>query len=287
MALLLAEWNAFGRRQRVLYAVLIVAALLFTTSTSAWVAAILLLCLTPLLKAADGLRWRNPMLAITGVVLATFVYTTIGVVGSGTEGIVDGIVQSRLADRLSENGAVSDLAETASIEVLRDNPVFVLLGTGLGGMSFYIAERLNEVQRLILFPNNGLLGIVCNVGIVGLGLIMSVASAALSSLRRPNCDAYRRKLCFVGLGVFLYCMIFNVPLFFSIALGFLTAGAARSSRPLASRARTGASPGGISQRRFGRVAPATGSWQRPAIRCELECSLIKAQTAPMRPLAES
>jgi hypothetical protein len=99
-------------------------------------------------------------------------------------------------------------------------------------MSFYIAERTNEVQRLILFPNNGLLGIVCNIGVLGLGVIMSVVVMALSKLRRPRCDAYTRKLCFVGLGVFLQCMIFNQPLFFSIALGFLTAGAARSNRPL-------------------------------------------------------
>ena len=246
MALLLAEWNSFGRRRRVSYAVLIAAALWFSTSTSAWVAAILLLCLTPILKGTDNLGWRNAMLAITGGVLAVFVYTTIGVVGSGTEGIVGGIVQSRLADRLGGDAAVSDLAEKASIEVLRDNPSFVLLGTGLGGMSFYIAERMTEVQRLILFPNNGLLGIVCNIGILGLGVIISVASTAILSLRRPHCDAYRRKLCFVGLGVFLQCMIFNVPLFFSIALGFLTAGAARSNRPLASRPRTW----GVAGRRF-------------------------------------
>ncbi len=91
----------------------------------------------------------------------------------------------RLGDIVTEG--LQDLAEIEAKKILEDNPEMAIFGTGLGGISFYIAQNLGGQQTMILFPNAGLLGLLCDLGVVGIALLLWCVRIGL----RPAMDIAR------------------------------------------------------------------------------------------------
>lgn len=118
---------------------------------------------------------------------------------------------------------LADLPEVEAKWVLRDHPEMILCGTGLGGISFYIAENLGG-SDMVLFPNNGLLAYICDMGIIGIALLIFSLWRGLrpTLLSVSNLDADTRSLSFIGTVCFVQTFIFDagIGLF---ALAFLLA----------------------------------------------------------------
>lgn len=195
-------------------------ALLLTSSTSAWASA---LCMVGLSLYALP-RWGgSAIMGVRGIVLVLVAGLAVTGVALLLFPNMGEIVWYRFVERMQD--PVSDLPEVTALEVLKNNPSLAIFGTGLGGISFYIAEALGGEQTLILFPNNGLLGMVCNVGVVGVVLVVLSCWAGIWMLLFARVPADRSRGCvaLVGLVLLVQCFILPQPYAFSAALGFLWA----------------------------------------------------------------
>jgi len=123
------------------------------------------------------------------------------------------------------------LAERVALERLNSKPVLWLLGAGFGGISAYIAEELAGSSRLVLFPNNGLLGMICNFGLVGLAAMLYSFRRGLGVLLRAGHShpGEARAMAFVGLACLVQCFIFAQAWLLSWAFGFLLAAEFRAA----------------------------------------------------------
>jgi len=117
----------------------------------------------------------------------------------------------------------SDLPEVESLEILKERPWLIWFGTGLGGISFYIAQNIGG-SDIILAPNTGLLSFICSIGIVGILFMIIIfrRSLLLPFTLTDSVDKAVKSLAFVGLCLFLQCFIFSAGIL-PFAFAFLLA----------------------------------------------------------------
>jgi hypothetical protein len=194
------------------------AALFMTFSTSAWGGFVCML-LIAFWVTRGQFPWR-----FTGVLPPVFVLIAgMAILNSSgvlPEGIgVAPIIQSRTVERKY----LGDMPEIEAMKVLADRPHMIPFGTGLGGMSFYIAENLGG-SHIIFFPNTGLLAYVCDMGVIGIALLFIALWGGLRPIltRSTRADATTRSLSFIGAVCLIQSFIFDagITLF---ALSFLLA----------------------------------------------------------------
>lgn len=202
--------------------ILSLVALGLTYSSSAWVG--LLIAFVIYLRFS-GFRFVKMLSACLILVAGFAVIFSLDLLPlSGTD--VLNIISERSTQRWggSTSEVLQDLPEVEAIEVLKKHPEMAIFGTGLGGMSFYIAQNLGGGQSIILFPNTGVLAFLCDIGIVGIGLLFVCLIKGI----RPTIDVSRsyapqvRSLSFVGATLFAQCFVFSGGLL-PFAIAFLLA----------------------------------------------------------------
>lgn len=206
---------------------LFVFALWFTASTSAWAG-----CLALLLLGLLAFRKVRQSRALWVVAVTFPALIVISQTASKDSFLSRQIEQAktRSTDRLIHEGPVGDLAERIALDILNSNPILYVFGTGFGGISSYIADKLTTPGQLILFPNNGLLGMICNFGVAGLlMLLLSLSRGLAIVLRAKDCDTDEaRALGFVGVVCLTQCLIFGQTWLLSWSFGFLLAAEFRN-----------------------------------------------------------
>lgn len=204
----------------------LMAALWLTASTSAWTSCIggLVVVAPAVLRGVardqNARRWALVGLCIVGLALASAV-----LVGRAFDfDAARSVWTARVSERLGGTGtvissALGDLAETETLGVIEENPLIGVFGAGLGGISFYIAQRLGG-SSVVLFPNAGFLGFIANTGAIGLGILTALvwrsAVVPLWSRRRGTGE---REVAVVGAMAFVQTLIFGsagYPLFFLV-----------------------------------------------------------------------
>jgi hypothetical protein len=213
---------------------LLLLALWFSASTTAWAGTILALVLGVLLLRMSGhayLAKALPASVLLVVIGAALWLPSSGVSGREMLSYMALRAQVRFTERLTQEGPLPDLAERVALERLNSKPVLWLLGAGFGGISAYIAEELAGSSRLVLFPNNGLLGMICNFGLVGLAAMLYSFRRGLGVLLRAGHShpGEARAMAFVGLACLVQCFIFAQAWLLSWAFGFLLAAEFRAA----------------------------------------------------------
>ncbi|MCC6587582.1 MAG: hypothetical protein IT168_12870 [Bryobacterales bacterium] len=205
---------------------LFILTLFLTASTSAWGAALVSMLVfvyaVPPQRRTQVFIWGGIM---WGLLMTSGSFDIVGAYRVADSITVSDVIVERTVSRIEDSGVLEDLPEQYALSVLRSDYWKTVFGVGLGGMSFYIAQELPFASEYILFPNNGLLGWICNVGIVGLVLLLLTVAPGVSVLQTGCRDTYRRGLAFVGTVVLLQCLIHGGYFMWSIALGLLFAAA--------------------------------------------------------------
>lgn len=210
--------------------IIILIALGLTLATSAWISALLVTFLFIFVNRRY-FRTVGLILAMSLGVLVIFVaisqITGLLNLSSALERTND-IAMLRSIDRLEDNAL--DTPEALALQVLRDRPYLSIFGTGLGGMSFYIADVSPVMQDIILFPNSGFIGFICNVGIVGLLAYIALCLSpwlrvASYRVRRPD---EQRVLSLIAGSAAMVTLIFGNSWIQCLAMG--AALAANASR---------------------------------------------------------
>jgi hypothetical protein len=202
---------------------LIAFTLFLTTSTSAWAGAVFGALLFLFMAPRFGLL-RNAQMVILGVTILTFVVGAAYFVLPKEQSFVSEIntmMEERSTQRLTAENAVSDMPEVAAISVLKHNPLMLITGAGLGGISFYISKEIGVSSAIILAPNNGILNRVCETGLIGLVLLVLALRRKLGALLSGSSSAHAIQTSFIGIVVLGQCLIFGSPFLFSVALGFI------------------------------------------------------------------
>jgi hypothetical protein len=255
----------YGRRGREWARLAVVIATLFATwSTSAWAGGALCVLIYVATVVLRLNRHRVALLAMSvlavlGLLVAQtgdqFAEAGTGIVSAGNE---------RFRGRLGR-GPLEDFVEVISAQILTDNPLFVLTGCGLGGISFYIAQELGSTQQeVVLAPNNGLLSWISQVGVVGLLLLLVSVWPGIRGLIFGTSPPQQRACAFVGLVCLMQMFIFSGGFYvFSVACGFLLAAYSRGRPERIQRsARFASANGSRTTPSSPRVAPLVGRLDR-------------------------
>ncbi len=142
------------------------------------------------------------------------------------KGGISSLIRERTIDR---SDYLADLAEVEAKEVIAEHPLIAICGTGLGGMSFYIAERMGG-SDIILFPNTGLLAYLCDMGVLGVVLLLYALRRGLylSFLPSGETDASALAMSFIGTVCLMQSFIFDAGIRM-FALAFLLAAELRQT----------------------------------------------------------
>lgn len=139
------------------------------------------------------------------------------------------IMQARVFERMEEAdqgfaGSWATMPEQVTFDILKARPRLALFGTGLGGMSYYIAEYIGG-SPFILFPNAGLLGLLANLGAAFLLLLFWVFHRPLQLLtqRRGAAEVIPLRLLVMGSVVWIQVFIFAGTALLAYGCGFLLA----------------------------------------------------------------
>jgi O-antigen ligase len=191
--------------------------LLLTFSTSAWLG--LPFCAILALYASTGERRSRLHLAfIVGTILAALLIYAHVIGWWPRELSLADIVQARLVKRME--APMRDMPVAESWRILRQRPLLAVTGAGLGGISFYIAAELGGRQQLVLAPNVGFVGMLCNFGVIGVLLELLAFRRGIRAFLLPAGvpDEVSRAMSFLG------CLILGQSLvgfpFFCLPLGF-------------------------------------------------------------------
>lgn len=214
-------------------ALLFIVVLWLTASTSAWIGVLVGATVIAWVHLNHKIRLKR-IIGITDIVVISIGVSLLAIANApalfNLLTSVTEVWQERMVTRL--NDPLTDLAVDTAIKILSENSLMVLFGTGIGGMSFYIAEYIGGIQQLILFPNIGFIGIISDIGILGLGLLIVThfggIREVLSNVKhRVKTDINQAKysvvVATVGLIVLLQCMSFGMNWLYSVAFGFLIA----------------------------------------------------------------
>lgn len=199
--------------------------LLLTYSTVAITGALITMSLFLLLSIyynKSGL-WSF-ILWVSSLVVIIFILGTYNILGFGTGSILEIFSERTIQSWQSILiFGPNDLPEVESLEVLKERPWLIWFGTGLGGISFYIAQNIGGLD-IILSPNTGLLSFICSIGIVGIVFMIIVfkRSLLLPYTLTDSVEKEVRSLAFVGSCLFLQCFIFSAGIL-PFAFAFLLA----------------------------------------------------------------
>lgn len=195
--------------------------LFLTFSTSAW-GGFVVMIVAALWTARRRLELRAFRVLVTLLLLSVVGLAVVKKSGLVPE--VDGGISSLIRERTTGRvGYLADLAEVQAQEVLAENPALLLFGTGLGGMSFYIADRMGGLD-IILFPNTGILAYLCDMGIVGIALLLWALRRGLRLclFASPGIDGTAVALSFIGVACLMQSFIFDAGIR-AFAIAFLLA----------------------------------------------------------------
>lgn len=120
------------------------------------------------------------------------------------------LIEARIYNRLEETGALEDFNLTI-LDFLKDNPRYILFGTGLGNVHFfaypYIPNEFKYYMRDSVFvAKAGLLRIVSEQGIVGLVLFLGIIVFLILRLSR-NIPHLKPQWRYLGLCMLLVTII--------------------------------------------------------------------------------
>lgn len=182
-----------------------VIALFFTFSTSAWagfIGAISIALWTA--RRRFSTRFTRVLLPVFLLIFSLIIGDVVGLLPE--EQSLASLVQERTVMR----EYLADLAEIEAMRVLGDHPEMLLWGAGLGGMTFYIAENLGG-SDIVLFPNTGLLAYFCDMGFIGIALLIFTLWGGLrpTLLSGSHLDADTRSLSFIGTVCLMQTFIFD------------------------------------------------------------------------------
>jgi hypothetical protein len=98
------------------------------------------------------------------------------------------LIEARIYERLAETGVVEDFNETI-IDFLKDNPKFIIFGTGLGNIHFWAYEYIPHefkyyMRNSVFVAKAGLLRLISEQGLVGLMLFISIVIHLIIKLHR-------------------------------------------------------------------------------------------------------
>ena len=127
----------------------------------------------------------------SGLTLTYFFFLALGSIVIARNDYVNQVMQARIYERLEETGVVEDFNITI-INFLKDNPLFLVTGTGLGQVHFfaqdYIPRNFRYYMRDSVFvAKAGSLRVISELGIIGFLLFVSIVFYLvyrLSLLRR-------------------------------------------------------------------------------------------------------
>jgi hypothetical protein len=214
----------------------------------------LLLCLTALWLTAStagliglalsagvillaALTWQGQVSRrITGLAVAAVGMLTLAAALSQLPGMAEyfrgelpTIVQARVFERMEEAdqgfaGSWATMPEQVTFDILKSRPRLALFGTGLGGISYYIAEHIGGTP-FILFPNAGLLGLLANLGAAFFLLLLWVFYRPLRLMirHRGAAEAAPLRLLVVGSAIWIQIFIFAGTALLAFGCGFLLA----------------------------------------------------------------
>jgi hypothetical protein len=210
----------------------IAAGLYLSAATSGWAAFLGVVVLgihTALRRPEVGFRWLW-QLGLPAAILSAAAIVSLGLRCGDLAGHLDLIVEERWTSRI--DNPLGDLPEEAAKEILHERPQLGIFGVGMGGISFYIAQSLGG-SDLILYPNNGLLAWICNLGIVGLALwYLTFQQGVWAALRvAPNGgDRNVPMLAFLGLALMIQSLVYTKLPLLSLSMGCLLAAEFRCDR---------------------------------------------------------
>ncbi len=201
------ERKATAKHRFILSAMLV--ALALTYSTTAWAG--VLVAIAVFIKLSG---FRSANLLGAGFLIAALLSTMLssGILTLSADEIL-GIVTLRTSDRLFGEASelLEDLPEVETRKILAAHPEMLIFGTGLGGISFYIAENLGGGISTILFPNLGILGFICDLGLVGTAFLVFCLRRGLRPVFSPSAPVFKPALVlsFLGVVLFVQCFIFG------------------------------------------------------------------------------
>ena len=208
-----------GQRREIVWpaALLVPLALWLTASTSAWVSAALATCWSGYVIFKIRRLETGGILFILAVLFLMVVLLPI--LPARTLSQIDDVFRLRVVQRLED--PLNDLPEVLTKDVFYERPALMITGTGLGGISFYIANAIGG-SPVVLFPNNGVLGLLSDCGLIGVLLLLIVLRPALLRIFRATAheDVEAQLLALVGLGMVIQCLIFPGEILWSMAIGF-------------------------------------------------------------------
>lgn len=199
--------------------------LALTLSTSGWGGFFCCLGLLAFITVTRR-KSRSKMLFVIAALVAIFM--TIDSTGLLPAKIsLRSVFEQRWTTRVQDPFA--DMAVQETLKVLRANPHFYVIGTGAGGMSFYIAEN-RQGSDVILASTVSLICVLGDLGLIGLFLMIMVMSGGIKILlfQGSTCDDTCRFLAFMGCVCFCQYMISAPSWMLAAAFGFSLAAVFRS-----------------------------------------------------------
>ncbi len=216
-----------GRREKGLMwkTVLFFVVLLLTLSSSAIAGAVIALVLAVYISSTYKKTHIKKLTMAICIICCTVIYLDMTNPFSIGRGSITELILERTTLRWSGiyQDGLEDLPELEAKKVLYEQPLFVLIGTGLGGISMYIASQMGGGD-IILAPNTGLLALICDIGVIGIIFIICCFYRVilLGFAQHKKVDNKVKSLSFVGFVLFLQCFIFAGGLL-PFAFGFLLA----------------------------------------------------------------
>ncbi|MDF1593770.1 MAG: hypothetical protein P1P89_19860 [Desulfobacterales bacterium] len=207
-------------RSRTTWALFLSLVVMFLTySTSAWIGFVGMMAIALwTLRNRFASRLARLLLLLALLIGGLAIVNFSGVLPKTPGGIIS-IVQERTTGR----EYLRDMPEIEAIQVLAEHPWMILSGTGLGGMSFYIARNLGG-SDIILFPNTGLLAYISDMGLIGITLLIFSLRGGLRPTLTPSTqsDEITRSLSFIGTVCLMQTFIFSAGILM-FGLAFLLA----------------------------------------------------------------
>ncbi len=200
--------------------------LFLTLSTSSWAGFFCALALALYLAASQGKsHWLG---AFTVFLLFLGILMAVDSTGLLPEQVsLSSVFEKRWTERME--APLADMPVRETLKVLSAYPQFVFFGTGAGGMSFYIAEKLGG-QEIILAANIGWVNFLGDLGLAGILLMITAMWSGIRNIIPNHAarDNVSRYLAFMGCVFFCQSMISSGSWMLSCAFGFLLASQFRS-----------------------------------------------------------
>lgn len=164
--------------------------------------------------------FRFVVYLLSFLVVATYVLDSLELPGLAK------LLSARTIERVSDGAEIDPPVEMA-LQVLSNDPMVLLVGTGIGGGSFRIMELMGQVFEYSYSPNIGLVNILFEFGVIGVCLLLLPFCFLIivSAFTIPgNCNKIKTWNIRFLLVLSLASMVFmltgsGIPLGFPLAIG--------------------------------------------------------------------